>query len=70
MAAVLEGALYVCGGDEDCDGAEAESPVLRVEETVWPIYVPIPSNATFLRLVSERCTHTHTKTGNSVLGTQ
>ena len=32
VAAVLEGALYVCGGDEDCDGAEAESPVLRSVE--------------------------------------
>ena len=30
VAAVLEGALYVCGGDEDCDGAE--SPVLRSVE--------------------------------------
>ena len=32
----------------------SESPVLRVVEAVWPIYVPLPSNASFLRIVAMR----------------
>ena len=32
----------------------SESPVLRVVEAVWPIYVPLPANATFLRIVAMR----------------
>jgi hypothetical protein len=31
-----------------------ESPVLRVVESVWPIWVPLPRNATFLRIVAMR----------------
>jgi len=31
-----------------------ESPVLRIIEGVWPIFMPLPSNATFLRIVAMR----------------